>query len=78
MGQIHQTANTVYQPDQAYWPDDLPSFEAFTSIEEGRKHYPEVSAQFWVAMKESDIENPTIIGDTEPMAEVPAAERTGK
>ena len=59
---IEQSADMVYQPQMAHWPDTLASFEAFTSIEEGRKHYPEVPAQFWEPVKLSDIEDPTIFG----------------
>ena len=68
---MSKSINTVYQPNQAHWPDALASFEAFTSIEEGRKYYPEVPVDCWDAMNESDIEDPTVIGETETMVESP-------
>jgi hypothetical protein len=59
-------ADLVYQPDAKHWPDDLMSFEAYTSIEVGRQHHPEVPAQFWISMPASAIQDPTIIGETVP------------
>ena len=50
-------APQVFQPDVAHWPDNLCSFEAFASIEVGRKHYPEVPEDNWVAIDEAAIQD---------------------
>lgn len=63
MSNYTHAARTVYQPSAAHWPDELASFEAFATIQEGRRHYPGISEDQWVAVPESDIEDPTIFED---------------
>lgn len=69
MSNFTSTQRMVYQPNEANWPDGLASFEAFASIEGGRKHYPEIAASQWSAIPESHIEDAAIFED-EPEQEV--------
>lgn len=72
----HTLARTVYQPNAAHWPDGLASFEAFATIREGRRHYPEILEDQWVAVPESDIEDPTVFEDEAVDSDMPDATPT--
>jgi hypothetical protein len=53
----------VFQPCYASWPDSLASFEAFSSVDEGRKFYPGLRESEWVEVRASDIEGVSILDE---------------
>ena len=50
-----------YQPNMDCFPDDLASFEAYSSIEKGREDYPDIAVENWDEYEDDDIEGVVIL-----------------
>jgi len=66
----NESQTLVYQPSPAHMPQDMPSFEVFSSLEAGRFLLPEVPENEWLAVHFSDIENAVIVDAAKPAREV--------